>query len=412
MAERKRFEISPWISAAIALTLTAGLMMACSAPHTAPPAPTDYDRRLAPGERALERVRNPADYPDFAAGYHDLAALEKAVDGSLSFLAKPSSRQAYPLDGITHSRVRRSLEVFRDDLQRSRSGRELAERVRKHFVVYRSVGCDGLGTVRFTGYCEPVLRASLHETDRFRYPLYRLPSDLVKDPDGTIRGRRTAAGVELPYYTREEIDTDGILQGRGLELVWLDHLLDVYVIHVQGSASLLLPDGSIFKVGYAGKNGRPYSSLGQALVAAGRLDAHDASLDRIRAYLDDHPGELSTFLNKNQSYIFFTRTEGGPFGSIGVQVTPYCSIATDKAIFPRAALTFIETDLPAGTGQGRVTSKSYRGFALDQDAGGAILSAGRVDVFMGTGAEAELLAGRTRSDGSLYYLFVKDTALD
>ena len=44
---------------------------------------------------------------------------------------------------------------------------------------------------------------------------------------------------------------------------------------------------------------------------------------------------------------------------------------------------------------------------MDQDTGGAIRAAGRCDFFLGTGPEVGELAGRTFSEGQLYYVFVK-----
>ncbi|HEY9299046.1 MAG TPA: 3D domain-containing protein, partial [Phormidium sp.] len=46
-------------------------------------------------------------------------------------------------------------------------------------------------------------------------------------------------------------------------------------------------------------------------------------------------------------------------------------------------------------------------YVLDQDAGGAIKGAGRVDYFAGTGKEAGEMAGMTVSNGYLYYLLLK-----
>ena len=86
------------------------------------------------------------------------------------------------------------------------------------------------------------------------------------------------------------------------------------------------------------------------------------------------------------------------------------SIATDKKIFPPASLTFISTILPQRVG-GQVMETPYVGFALDQDAGGAIRAAGRCDVYMGIGAEAGQLAGRAQNEGKLYYLFLKPSAV-
>jgi len=51
----------------------------------------------------------------------------------------------------------------------------------------------------------------------------------------------------------------------------------------------------------------------------------------------------------------------------------------------------------------------YAGFVCDQDRGGAIRSAGRADLFLGTGDQAESLAGQTKSEGRLYYVFLKPT---
>lgn len=392
--------------------LILGILGACVTPdRSKPTGPPDYSKPLPPGARALELVTDPAEYPDFAAGFRDREGLLDAVNHSLDFFSKPSARTHFPVEDISFSRARASLELFKQDLQAARTPEGFAGRIREHFDVYRSVGCDGRGTVLFTGYCEPVFDASPKRTETFRYPLYSLPDDLIKDPDGTIRGRRTATSVALPYYTRREIDGDGVLKDRGLELVWLESALEAYIVHVQGSASLSMPDGTIMKIGYAGKNGRPYRSLGQALIADGKMNANEASLDRIRAFFKTHPGEMNHYLFKNESYIFFTATEGGPYGSIGAQVTPYRTIATDKEIFPRGGVTFLDTTLPVRK-TGRIVFEPHRGFALDQDKGSAIRSAGRTDIFMGTGREAEILAGRVRTEGMLYYLFAKSRALD
>ncbi|MBM4094063.1 MAG: hypothetical protein FJ276_32340, partial [Planctomycetes bacterium] len=87
----------------------------------------------------------------------------------------------------------------------------------------------------------------------------------------------------------------------------------------------------------------------------------------------------------------------------------YRSIATDKAVFPRGCLAFVKTKMPFLRGQA-ISDQNFDSFALDQDTGGAIRSAGRTDVFAGTGPEAELLAGRTNAEGRLYYIFVKEPA--
>jgi len=183
------------------------------------------------------------------------------VDESIAYMKKPSSRMHFPVEGITHDRLQKSLDRFKQIVEKSSSPADFARRIADEFDVYMSVGCDGQGTVLFTGYCEPVIPASLERTGRFCHPLYRLPEDLVKNEEGTTLGRRTSAGALVPYYTRKEIDQSGVLKGKGLELGWVEHPLDAFIIHVQGSATLKLTNGTEMKIGYAGKNGRRMEPL-------------------------------------------------------------------------------------------------------------------------------------------------------
>ena len=44
----------------------------------------------------------------------------------------------------------------------------------------------------------------------------------------------------------------------GNELVWLGDPFEVYIVHVQGSAKIRMPDGKIETVGYDAHNGWDY----------------------------------------------------------------------------------------------------------------------------------------------------------
>ncbi|MCP4250923.1 MAG: murein transglycosylase, partial [bacterium] len=118
------------------------------------------------------------------------------------------------------------------------------------------------------------------------------------------------------------------------------------------------------------------------------------------------PNEIRYYTNRNPRYVFFDQRAGGPFGSLNEPVTPYRTIATDKQVYPRAAVAFLQTRLPGYEG-GRIVEHGYHAFALDQDTGGAIRAPGRCDVFMGTGDLVAALAGRTMAEGKLYYIFIK-----
>lgn len=365
----------------------------------------DYGRPLPPGRLALRKI-DPKDYPDFSPGFDNAAGLAEAIRNSLAYLAKPSSRRYFPYGDITHERAVASLEAFLHVVQRVRSGDELNEIVRRDFDVYQSVGWDGSGVVFFTGYYCPIFDGRRQREGRFAHPLYRLPDDLVKDEEGNTLGRRRADESIAPgkYLTRQEIEKDGRLRGK--EIAWVDDPFKAYVITVQGSAKLRQPDGSLYEIGYAANNGYDYTPVAMVMINDGVISRDALSLQTLLEYFARHPESVSRYCWQNNRYVFFKEAPGGPYGSINVPVIPYRSIATDKQVFPRACLAFLDTSVPTRSGE-RITPAKFGSFGLDQDTGGAIRAAGRCDIYMGQGPAAEALAGRTGAEGKLYYLFVK-----
>jgi membrane-bound lytic murein transglycosylase A len=229
---------------------------------------------------------------------------------------------------------------------------------------------------------------------------------LVSDlKTGKILGRKMPDGSIHPYPSRREIEESGML--RGQELVWLSDRFEAYVVTVQGSAKLRMPNGSLYEIGYAGNNGLPYKSVGRALVADKKLNKGGLSLKGMIDYFKANPGQMDYYLYQNPRYVFFTERTGGPYGSLNEPVTPWRTIATDKDVFPRANVAFIVAGGFPLPGQG-LKLGGYRAFACDQDTGGAIRAAGRCDVFMGVGDAAGQLAGRIYAEGKLYYLFTKE----
>lgn len=363
-----------------------------------------YDRPLPPGQLALRKITNPAEIPDFTMGCLDLTELRGAINNSLSYLKKPSSQMFYPLGDITHAKAVESLEAFAKLLDSGLGGAQLNQAIREKFDVYTSIGCDDLGTVLFTGYYTPIFDGSFTRTDRFQYPLYQQPDDLVKDSRGEIRGRRMPDGQIVSYPPRAVIEGAKMLDGK--ELAWLSDPFEVYIAHVQGSAKLKLPDGKLATVGYAANNGHEYKSVAQELVKDGKIPADRISLAAMIDYFKQNKDQISTYIRRNARFVFFKKEEGQPLGCLNEPVTAYRTIATDKSIFPRACLTYITTTLPRPLG-GQPVKQLYSGFALDQDAGGAIRAPGRCDVYMGQGDLAGQLAGHTYQEGRLYYLFLK-----
>jgi membrane-bound lytic murein transglycosylase A len=331
----------------------------------------------------------------------DRQALLKSLDNSLRFLASAKAAEAYrkyPVPGITRDRVRRSLVRFRQLVLNSRSPAQLQAAVKREFVFYKSVGRDEQGTVLFTGYFEPIYAASRRRSAEYRYPLYKLPTNFPR--------------WKTPHPTRAELEgEDGLgtnSQLRGGELVWLRDRLEAFLVQVQGSARLQLPDGKQMTVGYAGKTDYPYVSIGRELVKDGKLPLEGLTLQVLIDYFRANPAQLSQYLPRNQSFVFFRETYGAPpMGSVNVPVTPERSIATDKSLMPPGALALINAPIPYSNPMNQLETRMVNRYVLDQDTGSAIQGAGRVDIFMGTGPKAGDRAGAINGTGELYYLLLK-----
>jgi membrane-bound lytic murein transglycosylase A len=365
----------------------------------------DYSRPLAPGAKALRKITDPKDLPSLKAAYDGKDDnLFKALDRSISWYQKPSSKKFYPMDDINHPQAQASVVAIKQLLQTSKSAEEFQTRFYQLFDTYMSVGWNGKGGVLFTGYYSPVFTASAVQTDIYKYPLYKRPASLVSDPvTGQITGWKQGDMV-TKAPSRKELESSGQLKGS--ELVWLADPLDVFIIQVNGSTRLNMTDGKERYVGFAGTNGYDYTSVGKLLVADKKIPASKLSLATLRAYFKAHPGELDTYVNKNDRFVFFQdyQPDQWPAGALGVQVTDYRSLATDKEIFPRGSAVLSVTQVPTG---GETGTRPFTQFMLDQDAGGAIRAPGRSDIYMGIGPEAEKIAGRQVYDGKLYYFFLK-----
>jgi membrane-bound lytic murein transglycosylase A len=372
----------------------------------------DYAAPLPEGEVALRKI-DPSEYPDFSPGLMsgDLDALKRSVDHSIAYFMRAGSAKVYPYLDITHDRAIASLRAFREMLDQGPfrgTSQELNSFIAQRFEVYQSIGAprpDGGGytnEVLFTGYFTPTYDASLTRGGAYQWPLYKRPGDLVTDTTGEKAGRKADSGI-LPYYTRQDIEAGNLLAGQ--ELVWLTSRWNAYVVTVQGSGRLRMPDGKIMEVGYAGTNGYAYTSPGMKMVSDGLIPKDQLNFNSMRQYFDSHPEAMDKYLWINQRTTFFTETRGGPFGSLNVPVTAFASIATDKKVYPAGMIAFIDA-------RASYAGKSLDGrFMLDQDRGGAIRSAGRADIYMGIGQTAEQLSGYQLSPGKLYYLAIRPELL-
>ncbi|NMO17073.1 transglycosylase [Pyxidicoccus fallax] len=340
------------------------------------------------------------------------AALRAAIAESLVWLGRRpvDERFVYGPRQVTAFELRTALERLHSRIRDGMSPEELTAQVLVDFEPLEAAGGED-GQVLFTGYYEPMLEASLTRTGEYTVPIHGLPKDLIEVPlepfaerfkaeriFGRLDGRKV-----VPYWTRGEI-RGGRLQGQGLELAWAKDPVALFFTEVQGSGTLRLPDGSQRRIGYAASNGRPYRSIGTLLIQESAIPKEQMSMQALRAWLATNPAQCNRVLDYNESYVFFRFLSGGAEGSLGRPVTPGRSIATDARLFPKGGLAFIHTERPVRLTDGTVQWRPLSRFVLNQDTGGAIRGAGRVDVYWGPGPDAELAAGMMKQKGRLLFL--------
>ncbi|MCX5910238.1 MAG: MltA domain-containing protein [Deltaproteobacteria bacterium] len=152
----------------------------------------------------------------------------------------------------------------------------MEKKIREHFTFWRVKMEEKSSAILLTGYYEPLIEGNFQPGGEYRYPLYRRPEDLIElESPGGKRVVRMESGQPLPYYSRREIDGLQVLQGKGYELLWLKDPWERYVLHVQGSGQIRLPDRQMIRVGFAGSNGRPYRSIGRVLRERGFLSENE-----------------------------------------------------------------------------------------------------------------------------------------
>jgi membrane-bound lytic murein transglycosylase A len=273
---------------------------------------------------------------------------------------------------------------------------------------------EGEGFV--TGYYEPIIDGSPTQNEVYNVPVYRRPSNLF------VRGtRQSSAGLPnkgqvfrkigrrklVPYYDRGEIE-DGAIEGRGLEICWLKEQTDLLFAQIQGSARVLLPDGSTIRINYDAHNGYPYTPVGRILIERNIIPRDQMSMQRIREWMEQNPEGANELRRQNKSYVFFREVQlsdkDEAVGAQGVPLTPGRSIAVDKALHVYGTPFFIEGELPIESDRSKTP---FRRLMIGQDTGSAIVGPARADLYFGAGAEAGKVSGRIRHNARFVILVPK-----
>jgi len=280
-----------------------------------------------------------------------------------------------------------------------------------HFRPHRLLHDGPPGLV--TGYFEPEFEGSRVRTRHFTVPLRRRPPDLVNVVPESNRAAastglshvRMTAGGPSPYFTRREIES-GALDSMGLEFVWLADPVEAFVLHVQGSGRVMLPNGETVRLAYDGKNGHPYTSIGRALIDDGVLAAEGLTLDKLTTWLRLQPDAGRDVMWRNHSYVFFRELgpdEPSPIGAESLPLVPGVSLAVDTAFHALGTPIFV--DAPGLSLDGR----SFTRLMVAQDVGSAIRGPERGDIFFGTGADAGRIAGAAKHGASFVVLLPEPT---
>jgi len=269
----------------------------------------------------------------------------------------------------------------------------------------------GDGRAFVTGYYEPVIAGVRTRQPGFDVPVLAVPRDLVQarpeDAPQTDRGtqpfgRYDADGRFQPHFDRAQIE-DGALAGQGLEIAWVADRVELFFLQIQGSGRLLAPDGSVMRIGYAGRNGHPYTGIGKLLRTRGVIGdgpgQYSGSMQGLIRYIHENPEAGRALMRENRSYVFFRELTGdGPLGSLGVPVRARHSAAADPAFVPLGAPVWLALD-----------RKEASGLWVAQDTGGAIRGANRFDSFWGAGDEARTIAGGMTGRGEALLLLPRGT---
>ncbi len=259
-----------------------------------------------------------------------------------------------------------------------------------------------------TGYYEPCVAASRVQTEEFGWPILGRPADLVTFatgqtpigfPEGISGARRLSDGSLVPYDDRAAIERE-----RRDPLVWLRDAVEAFLVQVQGSAQVEFTDGRRARLAYDGRNGLPYTSIGQVLIETGEIAESAMSLASLKDWLRSEPERGLALMRRNRSFVFFKLVEDfdsrlGPVAGAGVALTRLRSIAIDRAIWAYGLPFWIDAELPWAE-----ETSPFRRLTIAQDTGSAIVGPARADLFFGSGERAGARAGAVRHRGEFVVL--------
>ncbi|MBR5154811.1 MAG: MltA domain-containing protein [Alphaproteobacteria bacterium] len=331
----------------------------------------------------------------------DLYLFDKSVKSVCEALKKNNSSK------LASDKFEVSLSEYKnhcEKIQNIKNNKSLKKYIEKNFLPYLVVN-NGEAEGKFTSYYEAEIKANTVMGGKYKYPIYGKPNDLVeinlRDFDESLPNQRLVGRVKdgklVKYYTRKEID-EGILDAP--VILWGDNIVDIYLMQIQGAAVATLPDGSKIRVGYHDNNGHKFRGIGSILLEKKLIEPKDASMDKIREWLDDNGDKAKKNMLLNDRFIFHKIVEAdGPIGAMGLPLYAGRSMAVDRSFIPLGVMLWVETKSPKG---------DLNKLVMAEDVGSAIKGAIRGDYFWGHGDDALKFAGKMNSSGRYYVILPKN----
>ncbi len=268
----------------------------------------------------------------------------------------------------------------------------------------------------FTGYYSPIIKASRVRKKGYTSPIYRMPEELAPElayclPTHTCPEEAFARVIrpDPPYFSRVAIDMDKALEGKNLEIAYLQHPVDTYALMLQGSGLLAFEDGTTQAVLFAALNGQSGQSMAGYLMKTKQLAKKDATMEGIRKWWDSASHKKRrAFLTAGSGYVFFRYGAAKPQATIGAPLTPWVSMAADERVLPLGGILAysIPTTGKDKAGVLKGDTQTLNGLGFAQDTGGAIKMR-RIDLYAGEGSRGHTGAMSVYTKGDIWLLLKK-----
>lgn len=315
------------------------------------------------------------------------AAMEAFVKSCDKMLNLDPENPASKLTTIGGSAIDWQVPCMEATFQGEFNDEEAKSFFEKWFQPYRVTDETNNLHGTLTGYYEIELKGSRTRHGEYQYPVYMRPND-VDHLKGT------------PHLEHAAIN-DGVLDGKGLEIAWVNNRARLYFMHIQGSGVIHLEEGGEIRVGFDGHNGYRFQGINQALREENfRLKS---SKNTVMDWLHANPERCFRVIESDPSYVFFREVDAtSAIGGHGVPLKTERSLAVDSGLYPYGMPIWVDTDLP---NTHAYRARKYSRLMIAQDAGGVIKGPARGDVFFGRGKKAEQVANRFKTKGTFFALF-------